>query len=690
MANRAGFSLLSSLLVNSALLVGFSSVANVAIAQDEFPAVREYSQSYFEQFAPRTALDMVERIPGFSIDEADEDRGLGQASGNVLINGVRAGAKSYNALEALSRIPAHTVRLLVVQDGASIGIPGLTGEVVDVVVSVDKVRGTWGWSIIERDRIELNWLEFNASLSGRSGDRSWTIGLQNEPRRLGNWGLENVFNGDGILTERRDELSTYNFDQPIITGAINWQKQSGDTANLSLSYEEQTRDFDEYSTRTAVTEGSETFFHRFSENRERWQAEIAGDYAFGFLAGRLKLIALQSYQHLPKVFDESKFSNDGLLIDQDLFRTTEDSGETIFRGEYDQSSGDGAQWQLSFEGAYNFLDKESALFLRRDGGRLIEEPINNGNSKVDEKRFEASVSYSAPLNHSLSMQLSLGAEYSQIEQSGVSGLSRDFTRPKGFFGLSYRFSNSFNMSARAMREVGQLDFSDFVSSVDVSNDNSTAGNPSLVPEQKWIYEFSVEKSIEDLGAITFRVFDEEIEDVVDIIPVGDSQAIGNIDKANRYGVELFTTIDFNSIGWEGGRLDVKFESAKSRLTDPLTTSHRRINEDLVRYVFAELRHDIPRKDWAWGITYEDEHYSDIYNLRQVLNIENDVGMVRAYLEHKNFFGLKATFTVRNIAGQHDILSRQRYAPNRNGERTAIEQRDRRFGQSFIFSLAGTF
>ena len=659
-------------------------------AENQFPAVREYSLSYFKQFAPRTALDMVQRIPGFSIDKADEDRGLGQASGNVLINGIRAAAKSYNALEALARIPAHTVRLLVVQDGASTGIPGLTGEVVDVVVSVDQVRGTWGWTVTERDKIELNWLQFNASLSGRSGERSWTVGLKNDPRRMGHWGPESIYDGDGVLSENRDELATYNFDQPTVTGALNWQLQSGTLANLSVSYTEQTRDFDEYSTRTAVVADSDTFLHRFSDNRERWQTELAGDYAFDLLSGRLKFIAVQSYQHLPVSLDEWKMDQNGLLIDRDLFKATENSGESILRGEYDLVSGDGAQWQLSFEGAYNFLDKESALFSKENGGALIEQELLNGNSRVNEKRFESALSYAAPLNHSLSMQVSLGAEYSKIEQSGANGLSRDFTRPKGFIGVSYRFSNVLNMSVRAKREVGQLNFSDFVSSVDVSNNNSTAGNPALVPEQKWVYELSVERSFGDNGAVTLRIFDEEIEDIVDVIPVGDTQAVGNLDKASRYGAELFATIDFSGFGWAGGRFDIEIESARSELTDPLTFEKRRSNDDQIRYVFAELRQDIPNSDWAWGLTYEDERYSTTYQLRQAIEVKNNAGLLRAYLEHKNFFGMKATFILRNVADQHDIASRQRYEPNRNGQRSAVELRDRRFGVNYIFSLAGTF
>ena len=46
-----------------------------------------YPASYYAQFEPRTARDMVERTPGFSLIEPSERRGFSGAVGNVLIDG---------------------------------------------------------------------------------------------------------------------------------------------------------------------------------------------------------------------------------------------------------------------------------------------------------------------------------------------------------------------------------------------------------------------------------------------------------------------------------------------------------------------------------------------------------------------------------------------------------------------------
>jgi hypothetical protein len=44
---------------------------------------RVFLPADFERFAPKTALDMVNQLPGFTLVSASSDRGLGQASENV-------------------------------------------------------------------------------------------------------------------------------------------------------------------------------------------------------------------------------------------------------------------------------------------------------------------------------------------------------------------------------------------------------------------------------------------------------------------------------------------------------------------------------------------------------------------------------------------------------------------------------
>src|SRR5690606_39790896 len=88
-----------------------------------------YTPDDFARFAPRSALDMLNQVPGFDIITGDQGRGLGQASDNVIINGERVASKPENLFHVVQRIPASRVDRLEIVDGATPGIPGLPGQV---------------------------------------------------------------------------------------------------------------------------------------------------------------------------------------------------------------------------------------------------------------------------------------------------------------------------------------------------------------------------------------------------------------------------------------------------------------------------------------------------------------------------------------------------------------------------------
>ena len=49
-----------------------------------------YDSAFFAQFAPSSALDIVRRVPGFNLEQGnDEVRGFAGAAGNVVFNGAR-------------------------------------------------------------------------------------------------------------------------------------------------------------------------------------------------------------------------------------------------------------------------------------------------------------------------------------------------------------------------------------------------------------------------------------------------------------------------------------------------------------------------------------------------------------------------------------------------------------------------
>ena len=101
-------------------VVAGAALAGQATAQTTTPApaptteadqsgVLVFTPDFFAANRPNTAQDMVNRIPGFSINDGAQTRGFEGAVGNVLINGNRPASKNDTGSNVLSRTPASQV-----------------------------------------------------------------------------------------------------------------------------------------------------------------------------------------------------------------------------------------------------------------------------------------------------------------------------------------------------------------------------------------------------------------------------------------------------------------------------------------------------------------------------------------------------------------------------------------------------
>ena len=90
MSSYYSFSLASILAVVLAT-PGFAQEATAPLAETaaEQQGVISYTPADFAAARPNTALDMINRLPGFAFDGGDSVRGFAGAAGNVLIDGQR-------------------------------------------------------------------------------------------------------------------------------------------------------------------------------------------------------------------------------------------------------------------------------------------------------------------------------------------------------------------------------------------------------------------------------------------------------------------------------------------------------------------------------------------------------------------------------------------------------------------------
>lgn len=672
----------------AAVIAVLCTLSPAVFAQDG-GSIRTYMPSEFTQFAPRTALDMVERIPGFSIRTEDSDRGLGTASGNVLVNGERISGKSNDVLTELGRISAKDVVRLEIVDGAKLGIAGLSGQVANVIVRSSGISGQWGYYPEFRQYYtDPRLARVDVSASGSIGRAEYAIGLDNRANRSGAGGPTWIYDANHTLIETREDEWRGNSDRPRVSGKLAWKGADGRIANLNASWTHLMYDYLENGDRTQNASGDR--HRRVVTDQEGNGYEIGGDYEFAVGTGRLKLIGVSTSSSYPTATEVVTTYVNGSPSTGNRFARDGEQLERIARAEYRWKTGSKTDWQLSGEAAFNQLDNTSTFFTLRQDGLFEEVPLPGSSARVTEDRYEMMGSWGRGVTPALTLKLTGGGEYSRLSAGGGAE-ARTFFRPKGEVSVAWKASGNSDVNLKLGRRVGQLDFYDFLASVNLQDDNQTVANPDLVPQQSWELDIEGVRNLGARGSTTLRLYGRLIDDIIDYVPIGATgEAPGNLDHATVYGFESVTTLNLDSFGWKGARLDASLQLEDSDVEDPLTGERRPISNNLMRAAGLSIRHDIQGTSLAWGGDASYSFYARDYRLTEQGRFWEGPVWGDLYLEHKSIFGLKIRGGIYNLFGAKSMWDRTVYDGRRTDPIAFVEHRDRVIGPIYSFSVRGKF
>jgi outer membrane receptor for ferrienterochelin and colicins len=672
-----------------ALAVAMATVPFFCAAQEVAPAAPVagvFTPDDFTRFAPRNAMEMLEHVPGFVVRAQVVERGLGQATGNVLLNGRRLSGKSNDVLGELGRIPASDVVRIEILDGATLDIPGLSGQVANVVTEAGGISGTWRWQPdVRKYFTDPQLTRFDVSLSGSQGALEWTLGLANDANHSGAGGHTDLFAADGTLRETRDDAWTGELERPKLSGRLGRTGPTGAVSNLSASV--QTVDFvyDEQGVRHGGGLPDRDRTVRSTEGGHNH--ELGGDHEFALGAGRLKLIGLDRLVDTPIEDVVLTAYHDGSAPDGIRFAREGEEIERIGRAEYRWKHGV-ADWQLSGEYAFNRL--ESTAWLDELDAAGAWQPVDGFGERevVQEDRVELMGTYGRPLGEALTLQASVGAEVSRIEAGGA---QRTFVRPKGLVSLAWKASPTLDVNLKLQRRVGQLNFYDFLASVDVNDEQANAGNADLVPPQTTLVDAEAIRDLGAWGSTSVRVYYHHIQDIVDTVPIGvDGESPGNIDTATAYGIEWKASLPLEPLGWRGAKADVRVQHQETRVRDPLTGETRPISNYLEDLAILTLRHDVPETAWAWGSELVYEFASPDVRLTEQGRFWEGPVWGSLFVERKDWHGLTLRLNAGNLLDARSKWNRTVYEGRRTGPVAYTQVTDRRIGPILQFTVSGTF
>ncbi|MXP41779.1 TonB-dependent receptor plug domain-containing protein [Altererythrobacter soli] len=654
-----------------------------------------YTPADFARYAPRTALDMLRNVPGFSIEggagpaPGAAQRGIGQASGNVLVNGERLSSKSTSVSDQLVRIAAGDVTRIEIVDGSTLNIPGLSGRVANVIATrTGGIAGRFEWRPqASTGPAPLRWSQGDVSVSGTTGPTAWTLSLRNDSFYGGSAGPNLITFPPGVVEFRRNETRS-KIDVPKLGASLRFDL--GETqANLNLSYGRRWFNSREDEART---DRALTPLSRALRTRDRgYDYEIGGDIEFLIGGGRLKLIGLESFETIDFSTQSVLSIADGRPALGSRFTRSSDEGERVGRAEYRRAML-GGDWQWSVEAAFNRLDNVGALFFLNPAGSFVEVPFPAATGGVREDRYESILSYGRPLTDKVTLQLAAGAEHSTIAQSGANALSRSFLRPKGSLNLAWAAAEGFDVSMEFARRVGQLNFADFLAAVNLSQDNTDAGNNQLRPPQSWEFELEMSRNFGAWGSASVKLFHDWIQDYVTVIPVlGGGESSGNVPSAKRRGYSVQGTWQMDSIGFAGAKTDLNLHIEESTLKDPVTRARRAFDRTRLKEIRLDFRHDVPRTDLAWGTEFRRSIFAPYYRVSEFGYDYNVPTFGAVFAEHKDVMGLTVRARVGNLFKGGSVLHRAIYAGPRD-RAPILFRENRRRGVGYVFNLnvSGSF
>ncbi|WP_339859813.1 TonB-dependent receptor plug domain-containing protein [Pseudohongiella acticola] len=677
-----------------------------------------YPSAYFAEYVPITVNDMLNRIPGINLvlnnggagSNSSSDRGLG-SSAQILIDGKRLAGKANEATSQLDRIAANEVDYIEIIRGSSSDLDVQnSGQLVNIVLLESQSRSTLSTEA-NATRFADGTVEPGGSLawSGQSGNLTYllsgTVATAYEHVESYEYSLNADFSpNDTIAFDRYRDQTNY-----TLNSNVSYALTENDRIAFNALYSQNDPQTELYRIVTDLNGPSPVVSYEREDipsTSDNW--EIGGDYEHSFNSGnRFKVLFIANEKNTDILRERFLSFTPGGTETKNLFLSTQSRySERIARSSHTMTLREGQGLELGIEAAQTVQD--SALkqgVPRATGGNpayggLTPVMFPNANSTVEEVRYEPFAIHNWQITPRMSLESSLVAEFSEIEQSADTNLKRDFQylKPK----LDYRFNISGSLQFRASleREVSQLSFADFSRSTNDRDDDqdTIAGNPQLEPEESLKGEVTLDYRLpNDGGSLNARYFHYEYDNKIGKVDISTPTVLqstnGNIGSAATYGIILNGSVKLGFVGLPQALLTAAATIQESEFhDDPMVpVEHGFPPYDRGTYRVS-YRHDLPQYRMNYGLTYNGRWSGGriLYEIdnRYNLAVPNNF---TAYVEIVGFAGLTYRLEANNLSNHESRPKRVRYA----GKTIDAVPEEYEFtrsttGTSFAFKVRGNF
>ncbi|WP_397572109.1 TonB-dependent receptor plug domain-containing protein [Silanimonas sp.] len=658
---------LNLLALSIALALSPPTLAQAEDASATEAGTRIFEPEFFASSAPVNALQMVERVPGFTIAEVGTERGFGTNAGNILIDGKRPSTKSDDIRTLLARIPADRVTRIELIERAGVNQEAQgQSRIVNVVRSASTgANGTYTLGLgVDEDGIARPFGQSSLSFERRGTQFELGLDYRNDLYQLS--GAETNYDA----ARRADRILGIGIDsdsrQTAVTGTVRGAVGSahwGVNAKLDRDSYTTVRISDVFNPQGAL-QGREVLESGSPTNRDGF--ELGADLEFSPTRSiTTKLVGLFSRYDIVSRNDLSR-SGPGLSALSQSSRNDNREDEAILRIGNTVAAGDRHSIQFGVEAVRNQL---RGRFTSAIAGLP---PLPASNVDVSELRIEPFISDVWSIRPTWKIEAAMIAERSTLRVRGDASASRRFLFWKPRLVSTWTLDPATTLDLRFERRAAQLDFNDYATSVDLGLGALVdAGNADLVPQRTSTLTATLRRAWLGRGSGQVRGWVAHIDDTQDLVPItirdGTGAIVsvvdgpGNIGRGRELGVSLDLSLPLEKMLPLGDSGEVTLTYAgtyqHSRVTDPITGLQRRLQPKPGQVWAPEqqhalaLRHDVLDSPFAWGANVDWSSSQTRYFYDQTLRFGEtpSLGLFAEYAVARGKF----RFEVDN-ANEYDI------------------------------------
>lgn len=662
-----------------------------AVLVSEVGRATIYQQAYFTQYSPTNALEIAQRVPGFTLDLGNSDvRGFAAAAGNVVINGSRPSSKSETLETVLRRIPAKRVTRVEIQPGDLYGSDYAgRSQVLNIVMSDEGGFDATVTSFI-RHRYPDKWYpDASATALWKKGDFSINLAAGSQINDSQEEGYDQVSTIDGTSLEYRRKFNDQRDRSPYASANVAWEQGPNRSVRANVRYQHGPYVLKQRN--HVVPSAGPVHDDSLILDYLNDTFELGGDITRPLAGGAIKLVGLATRRDRDN-FD-AYYGNDpsGNLVDGFEQRTKAERDESIARLSWSRPNLGGFNVEMGAEYVYNILDNDLQLdLIEEDGTRTpIDLPI--AQAKVSEKRGQFFANIGHPITSTLRADATIAYETSKLKVRGDTTADRTLSFFKPGITVDWRLKSGLHAQASLKRTVAQLDFYDFVSSAELANDRVNGGNADLLPQRAWEARFTLEKPILGDGLAKLELGLDRISLLQDRILTEEGfDAPGNIGSGRRKFAAVTVDAPLASlIGLKGARIKLFGRLQDTSVNDPVSGTKRAFSGFWPKWEWnAEYRHDLDK--FAYGFALFDRDQFCFYRVDEVdCNFNNKI-YTTAFVEYRPTAKTTITFDIDNATSTHGQRTRTFSFPDRSQDPSIVEFRDRNNHRAFTLTIKQQF